>query len=132
MVEASKAVNENITVGGSAEITNAFADAREIALGADAAFAYAPITLYTAVSFGVFGKDFEASADVEYAAEKFTAKAGVVFGTTFGTDDSSYIYASAWHIEEVFIYIRVTRLKVTIGTYVSLIKKQANKCLPKA
>ena len=34
-------------------------------------------------------KDFGASADVTYAADFFTAKAGVVFGTTFGTDDSS-------------------------------------------
>ncbi|MGN1267034.1 MAG: hypothetical protein ACI4UH_03755, partial [Dorea sp.] len=94
-VAAEKAINENITVGGSAEIIDAFVDAREIALGADATFAYAPVTLETAVSYAIFAKDFEVSADVTYAADLFTAKAGVVFGTTFGTDDSSYIYASA-------------------------------------
>ncbi|MGN1266895.1 MAG: hypothetical protein ACI4UH_03050 [Dorea sp.] len=94
-VAASKAINENITVGGSVEIVDAFVEARELGVGADATFAFAPVTVDASVNYAIFAKDFEVSADVAYAAEKFTAKAGVVFGTTFGTDDSSYIYASA-------------------------------------
>ena len=95
MVEAEKAINENITVGGSVDFTDITVDDREITAGVDATFAYAPVTLDTSVSYAVFAKDFEVSAGVSYAADLFTAKAGLTFGTTFGTDDSSYIYASA-------------------------------------
>ena len=94
MVEAEKAINENITVGGSVDFTDITVDDREITAGVDATFAYAPVTLDTSVSYAVFAKDFEVSAGVSYAADLFTAKAGLTFGTTFGTD-SSYIYASA-------------------------------------
>lgn len=95
MVAAEKAVNENITVGGSVDFTDIIVDAREIAISADGTFAFAPVTLGASVSYSVFAKDLEVSADVTYGADLFTAKAGVVFGTTIDTEDSSYVYATA-------------------------------------
>ena len=95
MVAAEKAVNENITVGGSVDFTDIFVDAREIAISADGTFAFAPVTLGASASYSVFAKDLEVSADVTYGADLFTAKAGVVFGTTIDTEDSSYVYATA-------------------------------------
>ena len=95
MVAAEKAVNENITVGGSVDFTDIIIDAREIAISADGTFAFAPVTLGASASYSVFAKDLEVSADVTYGADLFTAKAGVVFGTTIDTEDSSYVYATA-------------------------------------
>ena len=95
MVAAEKAVNENITVGGSVDFSDIIVDAREIAISADGAFAFAPVTLGASASYSVFAKDLEVSADVTYGADLFTAKAGVVFGTTIDTEDSSYVYATA-------------------------------------
>ena len=95
MVAAEKAVNENITVGGSVDFTDIIVDAREIAISADGTFAFAPVTLGASASYSVFAKDLEVSADVTYGADLFTAKAGVVFGTTIDTEDSSYVYATA-------------------------------------
>ena len=95
MVAAEKAVNENITVGGSIDFTDIIVDAREIAISADGTFAFAPVTLGASASYSVFAKDLEVSADVTYGADLFTAKAGVVFGTTIDTEDSSYVYATA-------------------------------------
>ena len=92
---ATKAVSETVTVGGSVEIIDALADAREIAISADGTFAFAPVTLGASASYSVFAKDLEVSADVTYGANLFTAKAGVVFGTTIDTEDSSYVYATA-------------------------------------
>ena len=40
-------------------------------------------------------KAFSAGANVEYAAEKFTAKAGADFGITFGTDNTTVLSATA-------------------------------------
>ena len=95
MVAAEKAVNENITVGGSVDFTDIIVDAREIAISADGTFAFAPVTLGASASYSVFAKDLEVSADVTYGADLFTAKAGVVFGTTIDTEDSSYVHATA-------------------------------------
>ena len=95
MVAAEKAVNENITVGGSVDFTDIIIDAREIAISADGTFAFAPVTLGASASYSVFAKDLEVSADVTYGADLFTAKAGVVFGTAIDTEDSSYVYATA-------------------------------------
>ena len=95
MVAAEKAVNENITVGGSVDFTDIIVDAREIAISADGTFAFAPVTLGASASYSVFAKDLEVSADVTYGADLFTAKAGVVFGTAIDTEDSSYVYATA-------------------------------------
>ena len=95
MVAAEKAVNENITVGGSVDFTDIIVDAREIAISADGTFAFAPVTLGASASYSVFAKDLEVSADITYGANLFTAKAGVVFGTTIDTEDSSYVYATA-------------------------------------
>ena len=110
MVAAEKAVNENITVGGSVDFTDIIVDAREIAISADGTFAFAPVTLGASASYSVFAKDLEVSADVTYGADLFTAKAGVVFGTTIDTEDSSYVYATA----------SISSDKVVDGTTISL------------
>ena len=110
MVAAEKAVNENITVGGSVDFTDIIVDAREIAISADGTFAFAPVTLGASASYSVFAKDLEVSADVTYGADLFTAKAGVVFGTTIDTEDSSYVHATA----------SISSDKVVDGTTISL------------
>ena len=40
-------------------------------------------------------KKMEVSGNVEYAAEKFTAKAGATFGTQIDVEDSSYLRLNA-------------------------------------
>ena len=40
-------------------------------------------------------KKMEVSGNVEYAAEKFTAKAGAVYGTQIDVKDSSYLRLNA-------------------------------------
>ena len=37
----------------------------------------------------------EVSANVKYAAEKFTAKAGAAYGMDLDTEDKAYVYATA-------------------------------------
>ena len=73
-------------------------------------FAFAPVTLGASASYSVFAKDLEVSADVTYGADLFTAKAGVVLGTTIDTEDSSYVHATA----------SISSDKVVDGTTISL------------
>ena len=78
-------VEDNRNVGGSVEATF---DAFKVS-------ASAGITLKS--------KEFSSSASVEYKAEKFTANAGVGFGITFGTDNTTVVYATASVESEVLI-----------------------------
>ena len=72
---ASKAVSETVTVGGSVEVINAIADARELKVGANVKAVVAPVTVEAKADYAVFGKTVGTTTKVTYAAEKFSAYA---------------------------------------------------------
>ena len=45
--------------------------------------------------FKTTSKAMEVSANVKYAAEKFTAKAGAAYGMDLDTENKAYVYATA-------------------------------------
>ena len=72
---ASKAVSETVTVGGSVEVINAIADARELKVGANVKAVVAPVTVEAKADYAVFGKTVGTTTKVTYAAEKSSAYA---------------------------------------------------------
>lgn len=72
---ASKAVSETVTVGGSVEVIDALADARELKVGANVKAVVAPVTVEAKADYAVFGKAVGTTTKVTYAAEKFSAYA---------------------------------------------------------
>ena len=64
-------------------------------LGVDAECSIEAVTVGASFSMTTKSKEMEVSANVEYAAEKFTAGAGVVFGTQFDVENSSYLRLNA-------------------------------------
>ena len=83
---ASKAVSETVTVGGSVEVINALADARELKVGANVKAVVAPVTVEAKADYAVFGKTVEATVKATYAAEKFSAYAKFVAGMKFADE----------------------------------------------
>ena len=69
--------------------------AEDICLGADAEYATDAITVGAGFWMTTESKKMEVSGNVEYAAEKFTAKAGATFGTQIDVEDSSYLRLNA-------------------------------------
>ena len=72
---ASKAVSKTVTVGGSVEVIDALADARELKVGANVKAVVAPVTVEAKADYAVFGKTVGTTTKVTYAAEKFSAYA---------------------------------------------------------
>ena len=83
---ASKAVSETVTVGGSVEVIDALADARELKVGANVKAVVAPVTVEAKADYAVFGKTVEATVKATYAAEKFSAYAKFVAGMKFADE----------------------------------------------
>ena len=83
---ASKAVSETVTVGGSVEVINAIADARELKVGANVKAVVAPVTVEAKADYAVFGKTVDATVKATYAAEKFSAYAKFVAGMKFADE----------------------------------------------
>ena len=83
---ASKAVSETVTVGGSVEVINAIADARELKVGANVKAVVAPVTVEAKADYAVFGKTVGTTTKVTYAAEKFSAYAKFVAGMKFADE----------------------------------------------
>ena len=83
---ASKAVSKTVTVGGSVEVINALADARELKVGANVKAVVAPVTVEAKADYAVFGKTVEATVKATYAAEKFSAYAKFVAGMKFADE----------------------------------------------
>ena len=69
--------------------------AENIELGVDAECTVEAVTVGASCNMTTKSKEMEVSANVEYAAEKFTAGAGVVFGTQFDVENSSYLRMNA-------------------------------------
>ena len=83
---ASKAVSETVTVGGSVEVIDALADARELKVGANVKAVVAPVTVEAKADYAVFGKTVGTTTKVTYAAEKFSAYAKFVAGMKFADE----------------------------------------------
>ena len=83
---ASKAVSKTVTVGGSVEVIDALADARELKVGANVKAVVAPVTVEAKADYAVFGKTVEATVKATYAAEKFSAYAKFVAGMKFADE----------------------------------------------
>ena len=68
--------------------------AEDICLGADAAYTLDAFTVGAGFWMTTKSKSMEVSGNVEYAAEKFTAKAGVTYGTNLDVEDKSYFFVT--------------------------------------
>ena len=65
------------------------------AIGGEVEAKFDAITIGANAEIVLKSKEFSAGANVKYAAEKFTAKAGVSFGKTFDVDDTTVLSATA-------------------------------------
>ena len=108
---ASKAVTETVTVGGSAEIINAFADARELKLGADVKAVFAPVTLEAKADYAIFGKTVTGEVKATYTADMFTAYAKFAAGMKF---------ANEFAMTKIAPEVGVSSTKVVDGAELSL------------
>ena len=82
-------------ISGDIYAKNILAENKDIKIGADAEYAVDAVTVGAGFWMTTDSKKMEVSGNVEYAAEKFTAKAGAVYGTQIDVKDSSYLYLNA-------------------------------------
>ena len=67
----------------------------DVKIGAKAEYTADAVTVGGGAWFKTTSKAMEVSANVKYAAEKFTAKAGAAYGMDLDTEDKAYVYATA-------------------------------------
>ena len=67
----------------------------DVTIGAKAEYTVDAVTVGGGAWFKTTSKAMEVSANVKYAAEKFTAKAGAAYGMDLDTEDKAYVYATA-------------------------------------
>ena len=82
-------------ISGDIYAKNILAEDKDIKIGADAEYTVDAVTVGAGFWMTTDSKKMEVSGNVEYAAEKFTAKAGAVYGTQIDVKDSSYLYLNA-------------------------------------
>ena len=82
-------------ISGDIYAQNILAENKNIKIGADAEYTVDAVTVGAGFWMTTEAKKMEVSGNVEYAAEKFTAKAGAVYGTQIDVEDSSYLYLNA-------------------------------------
>ena len=68
---------------------------KDVTIGADAEYTVDAVKVGAGFWMTTDSKKMEVSGNVEYAAEKFTAKAGAVYGTQIDVKDSSYLRLNA-------------------------------------
>ena len=68
---------------------------KDVTIGADAEYTVDAVKVGAGFWMTTDSKKMEVSGNVEYAAEKFTAKAGAVYGTQIDVEDTAYFYATA-------------------------------------
>ena len=68
---------------------------KDVTIGADAEYTVDAVKVGAGFWMTTDSKKMEVSGNVEYAAEKFTAKAGAVYGTQIDVEDSSYLRLNA-------------------------------------
>ncbi|MDD6840863.1 MAG: hypothetical protein PUD65_06120 [Spirochaetales bacterium] len=67
----------------------------DVKIGAKAEYTADAVTVGGGAWFKTTSKAMEVSANVKYAAEKFTAKAGAAYGMDLDTENKAYVYATA-------------------------------------
>ena len=82
-------------ISGDIYAQNILAENKNIKIGADAEYTVDAVTVGAGFWMTTEAKKMEVSGNVEYAAEKFTAKAGAVYGTQIDVKDSSYLWLNA-------------------------------------
>ena len=82
-------------ISGDIYAKNILAEDKDIKIGADAEYTVDAVTVGAGFWMTTDSKKMEVSGNVEYAAEKFTAKAGAVYGTQIDVKDSSYLRLNA-------------------------------------
>ena len=82
-------------ISGDIYAKDILAEDKDITIGAEAEYTIDAITVGAGFEMTTDSKEMEVSGNVEYAAEKFTAKAGAVYGTQIDVEDSSYLRLNA-------------------------------------
>ena len=82
-------------ISGKIYAKNILAEDKNVKIGAEAEYTIDAVTVGAGFEMKTESKEMEVSGNVEYAAEKFTAKAGAVYGTQIDVKDSSYLYLNA-------------------------------------
>ena len=82
-------------ISGDIYAKDILAESKDIFVGADAEYTVDAVTVGAGFWMTTKSKIMQVSGNVEYAAEKFTAKAGAVYGTQIDVKDSSYLYLDA-------------------------------------
>ena len=67
----------------------------DVTIGAKAEYTVDAVTVGGGAWFKTTSKAMEVSANVKYAAEKFTAKASAAYGMDLDTENKAYVYATA-------------------------------------
>ena len=82
-------------ISGDIYAKDILAESKDIFVGADAEYTVDAVTVGAGFWMTTKSKVMQVSGNVEYAAEKFTAKAGAVYGTQIDVKDSSYLWLNA-------------------------------------
>ena len=82
-------------ISGDIYAQDILAESKDITIGADAKYTVDTVTVGAGFEMTTDSKKMKVSGNVEYAAEKFTAKAGAVYGTQIDVEDSSYLRLNA-------------------------------------
>ena len=82
-------------ISGKIYAQDILAESKDIFVGADAEYTVDAVTVGAGFWMTTDSKIMQVSGNAEYAAEKFTAKAGAVYGTQIDVEDSSYLWLNA-------------------------------------
>ena len=82
-------------ISGKIFAKDILAESKDITIGAGAEYTIDEVKVGAGFEMTTDSKKMKVSGNVEYAAEKFTAKAGAVYGTQIDVEDSAYFYATA-------------------------------------
>ena len=82
-------------ISGKIFAKDILAESKDITIGAEAEYTIDAVTVGAGFEMTTDSKKMKVSGNVEYAAEKFTAKAGAVYGTQIDVEDTAYFYATA-------------------------------------
>ncbi len=102
LLSAKLSGSYNETVNGSFAFKDILTEsARNFSVSAEGTID--ALTLGGSIDMTIANKEFEASVSGKYAAEKFTLNSGLTVGTTFGTEKTTYLFATASISSEVVI-----------------------------
>ena len=82
-------------ISGKIFAKDILAESKDITIGAGAEYTIDEVKVGAGFEMTTDSKKMKVSGNVEYSAEKFTAKAGAVYGTQIDVEDTAYFYATA-------------------------------------